>query len=433
MKTAQFRFNNEGVPGRFKSSKGWSPSTISRILKNTKYIGKWIWNKTESRKDPKTGRLRRFPKPESKWHIHKDENLRIIPQKLWDKVQKRLEKTRRTWPGGKNKRGFEGQNGSRVTHYPRELLSGAMVCAVCGGAIGKRSGKAGGYYGCLNAGKGSCDNKLLVRRTVAERIIITALGDKLANTDNLSFVLKRVEKKVREMHSEVPEKIHLKEIELSSEQRRVDNFVAYISEGRRSEAIAKALETVEKRVKELSFELRILKGSKDRMFKAPPSEWIEYRVKRIQNILERRVGKSAIIMRKLLGKIRLEPVTPDIGKPYLRAVSNLQPLALFEIKAGSDKAEPDDSNEPEDGSNSLRWWRRRESNPRPKIPQQGFYVRSLLLVFRFPVLQQAEDPETSSDVFRPLSRSKVRRLAISKRRSTFNPDDSDEANELPVY
>jgi site-specific DNA recombinase len=361
------RLNAEGVPGRFKSARGWSPSTITRILKNTKYIGKWIWNKTESRKDPKTGRLRRFPKPESEWHIHEDENLRIIPQNLWDKVQKRLEKTRRTWPGGKSRRGFEGQNGSRVTHYPSELLSGAMVCAVCGGAIGKRSGKTGGYYGCINAGKGACDNKLIVRRTVAERVIISALWDELANTENLAYVLKRVEEKVEEMHAEVPETIRLKEVELNAERRRVDNFVAYIAEGRSSDAVSKALEAVERRVEQLTTELSTLKASKDRIFKAPPPEWIEDRIGTIQEILERRVGKSALILRKLLGKIRLEPVKPDIGKPYLRAVSKLQALALFEIKPGSEETEPGNKIEPDKGSNSLRWWRRRELNPRPKI------------------------------------------------------------------
>jgi len=53
----------------------------------------------------------------------------------------------------------------------------------------------------------------------------------------------------------------------------------------------------------------------------------------------------------------LEPVKPDIGRPYFRAVSTLQPLALLEM---------DPSPGSEDGSNPLRWWRRRESNPRPK-------------------------------------------------------------------
>ena len=354
------RLNSENVPGRFKSNRGWSPSTISRILTNSKYIGKWIWNRTESRKDPRTGRRRRFPKPESEWHVYEDESLRIIPQQ-------RLEQTRKVWPGGRGKTGFVGQKASRVVQYPRELLSGSMVCATCGGAIGKRSGKAGGYYGCINAGKGACDNKLIVRRTVAERIILAALRDKLNDTDNLIYVLNRVEQKVKEMHSEVPETIRLKEIELNTEQRRVDNFVAYIAEGRSSEAISKALDVAEERVKQLSSDLFILKASCNRIFKTPPIEWIEERVAVLQEILERRVGESALILRKLLGKIRLEPVKPDIGKPYLRAISKLQTLALIEIDPCSLGREPGLSYEPELGSNSLRWWRRRELNPRPKM------------------------------------------------------------------
>jgi hypothetical protein len=59
-----------------------------------------------------------------------------------------------------------------------------------------------------------------------------------------------------------------------------------------------------------------------------------------------------------LGKIRLEPVTPEVGRHYLRAVSSLQVMALLEMEQASEN--------PEAGSNSLRWWRRRESNPRPE-------------------------------------------------------------------
>ena len=61
--------NEEGVPGRFKTSKGWSPGTIGRILDNEKYNGRWVWNKKGTRKDPRTGRRRQFVKPESEWVI----------------------------------------------------------------------------------------------------------------------------------------------------------------------------------------------------------------------------------------------------------------------------------------------------------------------------------------------------------------------------
>ena len=36
-------------------------TTVGRILSNEKYIGKWVWNKSESRRDPKTGRRRQIP------------------------------------------------------------------------------------------------------------------------------------------------------------------------------------------------------------------------------------------------------------------------------------------------------------------------------------------------------------------------------------
>lgn len=56
-----------------------------------------------------------------------------------------------------------------------------------------------------------------------------------------------------------------------------------------------------------------------------------------------------------LGPIRLDPVTPDIGRPFYRAVTTLDALALNEAPSGA-----------EGGSNSLQRWRRRESNPRPR-------------------------------------------------------------------
>ena len=143
------RLNAEGVPGRRTSKKGWSPATVHRLLRNEKYIGRWVWNRTETRRDPKTGRRRQFPKPESDWFVTKDDSLRIVPQQLWEQAVLRLTSVRKVWPGGRGKRAFTGQLGGWVTHYPTELLSGAMACASCGATIAKVSGKSGGFYGSI--------------------------------------------------------------------------------------------------------------------------------------------------------------------------------------------------------------------------------------------------------------------------------------------
>lgn len=147
--------NEENVPGSIRSVKGWSPATISRILDNEKYAGRWIWNRTKSRRDPKTGRRRRFDKPESEWVINQDEELRIVPVQLWDSVRERRKATHRTWPGGNGKPGFSKEQGSRQAHFPTHLLAGAMACGSCGATIAQVSGKSGGYYGCLAATKGA--------------------------------------------------------------------------------------------------------------------------------------------------------------------------------------------------------------------------------------------------------------------------------------
>ena len=220
--------NQQAVPGRIRSSKGWSPATVSRILANEKYTGRWVWNKTESRRDPRTGRRRRFEKPESEWVVQQDDSLRIVPQEVWEKVRSRRQEVRRSWPGGKGRRGFSKAQTGREMQFPTHLLSGTMTCGKCGAAIAEVSGKSGGYYGCLGAAKGACDNKMLVRRTLVEKIILTALRERLASPENVRHVLERVEEEVKRLYAHIPEAIRMKETELASEERRLANFLDFI-------------------------------------------------------------------------------------------------------------------------------------------------------------------------------------------------------------
>jgi site-specific DNA recombinase len=348
--------NEENVPGSIRSSKGWSPATISRILDNEKYAGRWIWNRTESRRDPRTGRRRRFEKPESEWVVHEDEDLRIIPKPLWDSVRERRQEMHRTWPGGTGKRGFSTEQGSRQAHFPTHLLAGSMVCGCCGATIAQVSGKSGGYYGCLAATKGACENKTLVRRTLAEQVILQAVQEQISDPEHIAYVLHRVEEEIAKQRSDLPDALKLKEAELAGEQRRLGNFIDFIGEGRGSQALAKALVETERRVQTLSEEVDSLRRCHEKVFRPPPVEWIRERMTNVQSVLEQRTARSAQMLRNLLGPIRLEVQTPDIGRPFYLAVTTLDALALVD--------EPPPG--AEGGSNTLQRWRRRELNPRPQ-------------------------------------------------------------------
>jgi hypothetical protein len=85
------------------------------------------------------------------------------------------------------------------------------------------------------------------------------------------------------------------------------------------------------------------------------SRWIEERLSGMQEVLERRTERSGLLLRALLGKIQLDPTKGEIGRPYFVARTSLDTLALLAPPPGQDG--------PDGGSNSLRWWRRRESNP----------------------------------------------------------------------
>jgi hypothetical protein len=280
-------------------------------------MGRWIWNRTQTRRDPKTGRRRQFPKPESEWFVSIDESLRIVAHELWDRVQKRLAEVRKSWLGGKGRRGFQDQGSGRFQQYARELLSGSLVCGICRGAVARVTGKSGGYYGCIGAARRKCENRLLVRRTLTERIILAALRERLASAENLAYVLKRVAEEVAKASSEAPETIRLKEADLEGEERRVANFVEFIGDGRGSRALAEALMASERRRDELKAELELLGKGQEAVSSVPPLVWIQERVAVLQEVLERRTERSALLLRALLGKIRLEPVAPRVREALL--------------------------------------------------------------------------------------------------------------------
>ncbi len=223
-----------------------------------------------------------------------------------------------------------------------------MVCGRCGATIAQVSGKGGGYYGCLGAAKGACDNKMLVRRKLAETIILKAVREQLGRAEHVRYLLEQVEAEVAKLYAHIPETVRTKEAELGAEERRLANFVDFIGEGRGSQALANALVETERRVEALREELDGLRRSREKVFQAPPVEWIEERLARMQEVLERRTDRSALLLRSLPGPIRLEPTRGQIGRPYYLARTSLDALALL--------GPPPGQHGPEDGSSSLRWW-----------------------------------------------------------------------------
>lgn len=74
---------NEEFPNQ-----AFTPNWIRSILSNPIYIGTVRWNRTETVRDPDTGRACKRPKPEKEWKERLDPSLAIIEKPIWDAVQK---------------------------------------------------------------------------------------------------------------------------------------------------------------------------------------------------------------------------------------------------------------------------------------------------------------------------------------------------------
>ncbi len=88
--------------------------------------------------------------------------------------------------------------------------------------------------------------------------------------------------------------------------------------------------------------------------------WIQERVLQLQEVLERSPDRSGVLLRNLLGPLRLVPTRGDIGRPYYTAHTSLNTLALLD-------APRDPGTGSEAGSNSLHWWARQDLNLDPPV------------------------------------------------------------------
>uniref|UniRef100_UPI0005525CD1 recombinase family protein n=1 Tax=Bradyrhizobium liaoningense TaxID=43992 RepID=UPI0005525CD1 len=170
-RTIAFELNRENVPG--PQGAEWGPSTIHGnpkrgvgILNNELYVGRLVWNRLRYLKDPDTGKRVSRLNPESEWVIQEVPELRIVDQEMWDAVKTR-QQTLAYEPSA------PGENKLNDRRRPRYLFAGLVKCGCCGSGYTMISKD---LLGCATArNKGTCNNRLNIRRDVVETSVLSGL------------------------------------------------------------------------------------------------------------------------------------------------------------------------------------------------------------------------------------------------------------------
>jgi site-specific DNA recombinase len=244
-----FDLNSTGIPAPGRN--GWGASTINGngargtgILNNELYIGRLVWNRLRYLKEPITGKRVSRLNPPSEWIIRDVPELRIVDQDLWERVKSRqLELRRGTRPDHDQERAFWAQT------RPKYLLSGLLRCGACGGAYTKINAN---LFGCATArNKGTCNNRVNIRRDAIEQIVLKGLKQRLMDPELFRAFVEEFAREFNRLRAAEGNEVERSKAELAAIERRLRKIVDAIADGVPARTLKEELLTLEARQDEL--------------------------------------------------------------------------------------------------------------------------------------------------------------------------------------
>jgi DNA invertase Pin-like site-specific DNA recombinase len=224
-----FALNDEGVPA--PGGAGWGASTINGnaargtgILNNELYIGRLVWNRLRYIKDPSTGKRISRLNPESDWVVQDAPALRIVEQDVWGAVKAHQKSaTKDTRPDYREERPFWART------RPKYMFSGLMRCGTCGGAYSKISAN---LFGCATArNKGTCGNRLNIRRDVLEATVLDGLKHRLMDPALYKVFIDEFIRGTNRLRSTESSSADRAKADLAAIDRRLRKIVDAIADG----------------------------------------------------------------------------------------------------------------------------------------------------------------------------------------------------------
>lgn len=297
--------NGEGISG--PRTAGWGASTIygnhkrgTGILNNELYIGRLVWNRQRFIKDPNTGKRQARLNPPEDWIIEEVPHLQIVTQDLWDAVKARQEATR-------NAAISDGVRKLGRTKRAKHLFSGMLTCRECGGGV-IQVGKH--YYGCsASRNKGTCSNRLTIKRTVLEDRVLMGLKDQLLHPDLIAEFVKAYQEEHNRLTAQNSVDEAKTKRDLAQVTRQIDRIIEAIAEGMFHESMKAKMDSLETRKRNLEADLANTEPAAPVMLHPNLSDVYRDKVANLTKALNDPATKAeaTTIIRSLLESIRLVP------------------------------------------------------------------------------------------------------------------------------
>jgi site-specific DNA recombinase len=312
-RTIAFELNKQGVPG--PQGAEWGPSTIHGnpkrgvgILNNELYVGRLIWNRLCYLKDPDTGKRVSRLNPESEWVIQKVPEMRIVDQEVWDAVKARQQSLA-------YETSEPGENALNERRRPKHLFAGLVKCGCCGGGYTMISKD---LLGCATSrNKGTCDNRLNIRRDALEASVLSGLRTHLMEADLFKEFCGEFTREVNRLRMERGAGLTAMRDELPRIERELDKLMKLILASDDIDASKRVM----KQMKELETRKEDLEKALTDAVEPPPllhpnmAEIYRQRVTALYESLRDEHGKveAAAVFRTLVDEVTLVPDAEELA------------------------------------------------------------------------------------------------------------------------
>ena len=312
------KLNEEGVvapqPPRTRLIRAWCPSSIREMLRNERYRGVFVWNRTRKERNPETGRKISRPRPESDWMRVEVPEWRIVSEELWEGVQRRISFVSKRFGSYMT---VGGQ--TRTERSRRYLFSGFLACGVCGSNMVIVSGNGRrGYvkYGCpSHRYRGVCANSVMIRQDRLEDQLLAGLTERVLRPEMLEYTFQRfweeLQRRLRQIQEESARAAS--GVNLLQERRRelktkADNLAEAIAAMGHSPTLLSQLATVETQIARIDQDLAEINTPRDlEVTMADLRKFVAEKALDLQGVLRADVTAARQALAKHIEKLVLTP------------------------------------------------------------------------------------------------------------------------------
>jgi site-specific DNA recombinase len=328
------KLNADKVPAARKSrvddpDRYWNDTTIKRILKNKKYIGQIVWNKTNQVINPETEKTETRENPPAYWVDRAAPELRIVSDDLWSRVQSRLElvnnKITRPRMGGLKR--------AKRTY----LFSGLLWCK-CGSPItiaGSGTQSRGAVYACRTMRyKRDCTNRMYIREDRLSGQLLHALTQHLLQPEVMDYFIASVAdefdahlKNKRDGFETPLEALQAQESQLKV---AISRLIATIMDphSANSDALPVILAQKEADLKRVQKDLTYVAAPRNLAdAKLDIETIVRANVGNLQQIISKDPHKAQAVFHRYIKRLTLFPALTDSGEPGFEVIGELDLFA----------------------------------------------------------------------------------------------------------